>query len=156
MNEEYTSPEFAEEKAFLDDTYRFLKYERTAWKVTAIVFLVFTVFFVAFGLIFMGIFSQYDDVSMAIGGSLGLIYIVLGFVYLPISVIGFIMAGKCTKYMNVVYTDIKTVTDRTSSIGMLVFTALFNTIAMIFFIINFVKTRSNAQIIERIRSKQNV
>ncbi len=71
-----------------------------------------------------------------------------------ICVVSFISAGKIAKYIDRIETDISFATKRTGSVGMLILTALFNGVALIFFIINFVRTKKNRQAIERIAARQ--
>ena len=42
---------YDEEKAFLDYTHRFLRYERLAWKISGVVFLIISLVFLGFGIL---------------------------------------------------------------------------------------------------------
>ena len=53
------------------------------------------------------------------------------------------------------YYDFEKTEKRSGSIGMLVFTVLFNEIAFIFFIINFVRLKTGGRVIEKIKARQN-
>ncbi len=64
-------------------------------------------------------------------------------VYAPICVINFVMMSKAKRYRDLVFSDTETVVTRCSGVGMIVLGALFNTIAMIFIIINFTSARRN-------------
>ena len=65
-------------------------------------------------------------------------------VYIPIAIINLIMANKINYYQEAVYTDLPAARKRCGSVGMIVFGYLFNKIALIFIIINFIRTKNNA------------
>ena len=66
------------------------------------------------------------------------------------------MIAKVDFYMNSLYTDCEETVKRCSSVGMIVFGALFNTVAMIFIIINFVNVKNNEKILKEIKYNQDV
>ena len=72
----------------------------------------------------------------------------------PVTVINFMMIKKVEYYESTLYTDISIARTRCTSVGMMVFCILFNTLAAIFFIINFVKTKNNAAEFDRIEAEQ--
>ena len=74
--------------------------------------------------------------------------------YLPTAVMSLVMLKKVEYYENTVYTDVSIARKRCTSVGMIVFAAIFNKIALIFIIINFVKTRKNAKAFDRIEAAQ--
>ena len=74
--------------------------------------------------------------------------------YLPPAVVSLVMLKKVEYYENTVYTDVSIARKRCISVGMIVFAAIFNKIALIFIIINFVKTRKNAAAFDRIEAAQ--
>ena len=140
----------AEEREFINGLHRFLKYERISWKVTGIVFLVLAAIYVFFGFIFAvaGLASE----EVAITGA-GIIYMfTCGITFVPLAVINLVMVSKTQKYMTMIEqgTDIGTAITRAGSVGMIVFAAFFNEIALIFIIINFVRVKCNQQVIARI------
>lgn len=148
----------AEEQKFLDQTYRFLRWERTAWKVCGIVLVVLgIVFAVLFGLMALvgalGIDSVGGDgVPLII---VGVIYgVIFGGMFLALGIVGLVSAKKISQYLDSMYTNFRLTLERCGSIGMLVFTALFSTIALIFFLINFVRIKSNRRVIDRILARQ--
>ena len=51
-------------------------------------------------------------------------------------------------------TDIAVTRTRCKSVGMIVFAAIFNNVALVFIIINFVKTKMHAAEFDRIEAKQ--
>ena len=158
----YSDAEAQEDKECLDNFYTFLKWERFGWKLSAILLLVATIIFVLIGLIALAggavAYSHYEYNSMPETLSFGIIsfmYLFLSLIlYLPLTIINFSMSKRTKNYMNLVYTDIEAVEERCSNIGIIVLGAFFNTLALIFIIINFVRTKTNKRIIERIKNKQ--
>ena len=73
---------------------------------------------------------------------------------LPVVIISFMMIKKVEYYESTVDTDISIARKRCTSVGMMIFCIIFNNIAAIFFIINFVKTKANAESFDRIEAKQ--
>ena len=140
-----------EEKECLDKFYRFFKYERLAWKIVGIVMLAFSIFFIGFGLLFLLASIGTEEAFLA--GFSG-IYVLYGVLFLPIAIINLKMVGKAEYYMNVIYKDARPVVVRCNSIGMLVFSYFFNTIAMAFIIVNFVFNKTNKQILARVIQRQ--
>lgn len=149
-----------EEKEFLDATYRFMKYERLAWRITGVVLLCLCIVIIGLGLLFlagtagMAIDGSSED---ALGLGLATVYLVVyGGMFLPLAIIGLVSAKKVEGYMNGMYADFRPAWKRCGSVGMIVFTAFFNELALIFYIINFVRIKSNARLIERIVQRQQM
>ena len=148
------SDPLAEEKEFLQQTHRFLKYERLCCKIPAIFFLIFSLLFIGISLLFLILSPQMHYENGQIGMALMFgIYFVYGLFFLPISIINFVMVKKATKYMNGIYVDPRHTLDRCGSVGRIVLAAFFNNIALVFIIINFVRMKNNAALIERIKQR---
>ena len=147
-----------QEKDCLDNFHRFLRYERTAWRVGAIVMLVVKILFIflgsliaSIGAIDMGYDTPADEFMFA---TMGVMYILCGLLYLPIVIINFVMVSKTKSYMSTLYNDVSPTVSRCGSVGMIVLGAFFNTIAMIFIIINFVRVKNNKYILDRAAKRQ--
>lgn len=142
VNPEYTantapSSTREEQQKCLDEIYARLKNERLCWKI--------------FGFVWIGYAVLFTLLAFAEA-----YFIIYPFImYAPLAVISFIMVGKVDRYMNTLYTDCGPVVERCSSVGMIVFGALFNTVAMIFIIINFINVKSNKQTLEDIKRNQD-
>ena len=54
------------------------------------------------------------------------------------------------------YKDFRAAHKRCNSIGMIIFGYFFNTIALVFYVINFVRMKSNKAMAERILTRQGV
>ena len=144
-----------QEKECLNKFYRFFKYERLAWKIAGIVSLVFSLVFIGFGfLAFLMGAATGEEMGIAFAAGFGGIYVLYGLIFLPIAIINLKMVGKAEYYMNVIYRDARPVVVRCNSIGMLVFSYFFNTIAMAFIIVNFVFNKTNKEILARAIARQ--
>lgn len=150
-----------EEQDFLDKTHRLLRWERKAWSIAGKAFLILGIIFVAlYGLMALILLSYANgsDLAGAVHAFYGTLFsvyaIVLGGTYIAIGIVGMVCCNKVTRYMDTMYTDFLPTRNRCTSIGMIVLGAMFNTIAMIFYIINFVRMKSCGHIINRILSRQ--
>ena len=156
FNEEFDR----EEREFLDNTHKLLRWELKAWSIAS-------KFLLIFGIIFAAIFMLYALVGVGVAANNtfgGGILIGIGFTYsilLGGMIIGFGIvnkkaAEKLPQYIETVYTDFSLAYNRCGSIGMLVFNVIFGAVSPIFFIINFVRMKANRDVIERIMKNQNV
>ncbi len=179
-----------EEQKNLDSLSNRLKWERLAWKVQGIIFLVFAIFFILVGSI-AGIFGSalmvdgienadnsyyeyydengdyyhgYDgdvgtDVGIMVAGGAGLYialeYGIIGAVFLPIAIVNLVMAKKVGKYREKLYTDCTDAVNHATSVGSIVLGALFNEYALIAIIINFILTKKNKAVFDRIKANQS-
>lgn len=141
-----------EDKEFLDNTHRFLRYERVPWKAFGIFFLIFGGIYGVIAL-FMGLVFMITMEDVFLGLLMGFLYMLVASMFLAIGYVNIKMVSKVDFYLERVYTEPKTVFDRTGSVGMIVFCAFFNTVAMAFYIVNFVRTKNSQKIIERINRK---
>lgn len=133
---------------------QFLNFERTAWKVGTIVSAVLLGLFFTLSLIYFIMAADasrfYEDVYIGMGVS----YLFVGLFMIPIPVIGSKMIGKCEEYISLLDYDLGTVVARCTNIGIIVFSAFFNAIAMIFVIINLAKAKSNSDVLARAVDRQ--
>ena len=136
------------EKECLDNFYRFLKYERLSWKIGAIVWFVCMGLFGVIGLLLTVVSGD------GMAAIIGIEYMVLGIFYLPIAIVNLKMIAKTEHYMSIVYNDVNSVTERCGNAGMIVLGAFFNTVAMIFIIINFTRTKTNRAEIQSAAARQ--
>ena len=146
-----------EEQEFLDTTHRLLRWERKAWNILG------TYLFIG-GIVIVALCSilGFMDLVLAVEGdntgagtiALSAIYGLIGILYIGWGALHKIAAGKINQYLDNLYNDFKPTEDRCGSIGMIVFAYFFNSIALVFFIINFVRMKTNKSIIQRILSRQ--
>ena len=155
-NTKYT----AEEEKCLDDFKGFLKWERFFYKLAGIIYLVCTIIFASFGLFFLLVtsvtYSEYNNYAMYVPSFLMcIIYLFIALIiYTPVVIINFSLKNRTEKYMNTVHTDIKAVEERCGNVAMIVVSVIFNSPAAIFVIINFVRTKTNKNLIDSISYKQ--
>lgn len=148
-------PDLHEEQEFLDMTHRLLRWERMAWSITGKVLIILSIVFAAIFSILavVGMFSA--DAGGGVAVILGILYgTIYGGMFLALGIVSAKAAGKIPQYLDSMYYDFEKTEKRSGSIGMLVLTVLFNEIAFIFFIINFVRIKSNGKLIERIKARQ--
>lgn len=140
MPAEADADELAREKACLDSFHHFLRKEKLMWKIVGILFLVLC------GLMVLGGLFSFGDG--------GWIYLLEGILYLPIGIICLCMIRRVDYYLNTLYTDAKPMVKRCGSVGMIILGAMFNTLAMIFIIVNFVRVKNNAALLQNIIARQ--
>lgn len=138
-----------QEKECLDDFHRFLKYERLCWKIFGIVWLVLSCAIFSIGFIML-LASMAEEFLVGMGFT----YMLISLMYLPLAIINLKMVKKAENYMNIVYNDVTPVAERCGNAGMIVLGAIFNEIAMVFIIINFVRVKNNKAIIESAAARQ--
>ena len=148
-----------EEQDFLDQTYRLMRWEAKAWRISGTVFIIVGIVYAAL-MFLVGIGSGFavgtDSVEGGIAMATTMIVeaLVFGFTFGGIGIVSLIAANRIPNYFEGFYTDFTPALDRCGSIGMLVFTALFNEIALIFFLINFIRIKSSRRTIDRILARQ--
>ena len=146
----------AEEKEFLEQTHRLLRWERKAWSITGKVMLIM-------GIVFAALFFLLGVVYLALGEEL-IVFSAVFFVYalvfgvmiIAIRIVNLKAAGKIPQYTDTLYKDFRAANQRCNSIGMIVLCYFFNTIALVFFVINFVRMKTNKPMIDRILTRQGV
>lgn len=143
------------EQEFLETTHRLLRWEQKAWsiasKVFTIVGIVFVACFLLLSLIGIGISDE-------VGGFLAVFFImyalIFGGMFIAFGIISRKACQKLPQYIDTVYTDFSLTYNRCNSVGMLVFSVFFGVVSPIFFIINFVRMKSNRALIENILTNQ--
>ena len=142
----------AADRAVLDQVRVGLRHERTAWRVGGIIWCVFTGLFLLFAVWFFLLSEEFpyhsdDNILMR---AYTILYVIMAVMaYLPCAIVGFVMTSKCNRYLNNFSGNPGAAVQRCGNVGFIVLGALFNTIAMIFVIINFVRCKSNREALER-------
>lgn len=144
----------AEEQKFLDLTHRFLRWEQKAWKIFGIFFLVAGIFYSVFSSIYILIglaaLAGGEEEMGSVFTIVGLLFLFLfGSIFFGLFIVHRIAAKKIQLYLDTLYTDFSLTYKRCGSIGMLIFTALFSEVAFIFFLINFIRMKSNKELAEK-------
>lgn len=144
-----------EEREFLDVTHRFLRWERKAWSVTGKVLLIFGIVLAAL-LCIIGIAVGAASSEIAVTIMLIVYAIVYSVLLIGIGIVNLKAGGKIAQYTDTLYKDFSIANKRCNSIGMIIFTYFFNNIALVFFVINFVRMKCNKKLIARILARQGV
>lgn len=147
--------------------YYHLKHEKLVWKIFGIVAIVSCALLIFGGIVIMvaGIGSAAGSIyagdeyisftgASAIASLGGMYFMFYGIFLTPIAVIDLVMIGKTQRYIDSLYTDCGEAVTRCGSVGMIVFAALFNEIALIFIIINFVKVKRYRAVFDEVRKAQ--
>ena len=150
-----------EEQEFLDNTHKLLRWELKAWSITSkiliITGIIYTALFMTIFLIGIGLAAEGESLGGGLTTGISFLYaVIFGGTFLGIGIVSKKAAQKIPQYIYTVYTDLSLAYNRCGSVGMLVFTIIFGTVSPIFFIINFVRMKSNRAVIEKIIKKQNI
>ena len=149
-----------EEREFLDNTHKLLRWELKAWSIASKVLIIS-------GIVFAAIFMLYALIGVIMAASstfgggilagMGFTYSILfGSMFIALGIVNKKAAEKLPQYIDTVYTNFSLAYNRCGNVGMLVFTAILGVVSPIFFIINFVRMKANRSVIERIMKNQNV
>lgn len=99
-------------------------------------------------------YNTYAEDEAAALMVVGILFIVYGVVFLPVAIVNLVLKSKVGKYRDKLYTDCTDGVKHASSVGTIVLGAIFNTIALIFIIINFIFMKRNRETFERIKANQ--
>ncbi|MBQ6819222.1 MAG: zinc ribbon domain-containing protein [Clostridia bacterium] len=136
---------------------RMFKYERLAWKIGGIIYTVLGAFWGIYVLLFgvLGVAAMFDEPGM--GGVLFVyawLFVIYVLLFVSVGVFNLMMVKRAHRYMTEMTNNLRPALVRAGAVGMIVLSALFNNIAMIFIIINFVNARSNRVVLEQVAAKQ--
>lgn len=146
----------AEEKAFLEQTHRLLRWERKAWNIAGKVMLIVGIFFATLFFLLGILYLTLGDELIAFSVIFFIYALIFGCLFITIGIINLITAGKIPQYTDTMYADFRAANKRCNSIGMIILCYFFNTISLVFFVINFVRMKTNKPLIERILTRQGV
>lgn len=123
--------------------------EKIAWMIAAIVITALTLLMtlLAFLMIFIGLSVTDDEAILA----MGLVYLLYPILFSPIIIVNWVMTVKAGRYERTVMDDPAGAVERAGSVGIIVVSALFNNIAMIFVIINFVYAKIHGKTVAKLR-----
>ena len=145
----------AQEETALNLMQRMFKYERLAWKIGAIVWLVMAAIFGLFSGLYglIGLISMIEEPEM--GGMMfgfGLYFTIFVVMYASVGIYNLMMVKRANHYMETARQDVQGALTRAGSVGMIVLSAMFNTVAMVFIIINFVNAKTNGHVLQNLAS----
>ena len=152
----HSDKDVLDEKAFLDQTHRLLRWERKAWSISGKVFLIVGIVFAAlFFLLGILMIALSEGSEVAAFGAVFFTYaLVFGCMFVAVGIVNLKAAGKIPQYTDTLYRDFRAAHKRCNSIGMIVFGYFFNTIALVFYVINFVRMKTNKAMAQRILTRQ--
>ncbi len=140
----------AEKTECIEDFRKFLKWERFSWLLFGIIFLVYGILVLTLGMIIVmagGMTGYSYRLDM---GVIGGVYVFAGLLVLSIAIVNLVMAKRAGEYREDLDHAPKYVIDRCGSVGLIVLGAFFNTLALVFIIINFVRTKTCKHIIDKL------
>ena len=123
---------------------RNLRHERKCWSICGGVWLGFCIFFFAFSLLYLVLAIGLKEPAIAIFFPFFSLYTLL---LLPIAILNLVMSRKITGYLNTLDTDPNPAIERCEGVWLIVLSALFNNIAMIFVILNFIHVKSHKELL---------
>lgn len=147
-----------EENRLLEQMKKMLRAEHLAWKIAAIVntcviglCILSIMVLLASGFSFHDFWDSIFDYAEDFGVSYNFSISLNSFAFsIPGIIIGFIMAAKTKRCYQCIHTDPAAAINRCGSVGSIVLGALFNEVALIFIIINFVRCKSNKKLLDQI------
>lgn len=146
------APYMDKENDFMEKTYRFIRWERKALSITGMTFLIFGIIYTSFCLLMLFISAAAE--APAVFATLFLFYSMFGTYFIAYGVVNIIARNKADKYLDGTYPYANQAFSRCGSIGMIVFNAIFNNIALIFYVINFVRIKNSTETVESIKNRE--
>lgn len=148
-----------EEREFLEVTHRLLRWEMKAWNIASKVFIIAGIVYAALFMFLFLIGAILSATGESFGGgfTMGMSFVyavVFGGMFIGLGIVSKKAAEKLPLYINTVYTDISLAYNRCGNVGMLIFNVILGVVSPIFFIINFVRMKTNRAVVERIMRNQ--
>ena len=125
---------------------RNLRHERKCWSIFGKVWVGFCIFFAAFALLFVTISIATEEPALI---AMSAVYFIYPIMFLPLAIINLVMANKITAYLDTLETDPNPAIDRCGGVWLIVLSALFNNIAMVFVILNFVHVKTHENLLKQ-------
>ncbi len=139
-----SSPEPDEKEKAFYVFRRNLRHERKCWSIFGKVWVGFCIFFAAFSILYLMLSLGLESPVLSIFALEFFLYPVL---LLPAAIINLVMANKITGYLNALETDPNPAVERCGAVWLIVLSALFNNIALIFVIMNFIHVKTNKDLL---------
>jgi hypothetical protein len=125
---------------------RNLRHERKCWSIYGKVWVGFCIFFAAFALLFLMISVATEEPALI---AMSLVYFLYPILLLPIAIINLVMANKISGYLDRIETDPNPAVERCGGVWLIVLSALFNNIALIFVILNFIHVKTHEELLKK-------
>ena len=140
----------SEDNEFIENTRHLLRWEQKAWKITGIVFAIMGGLFGGLFLLFAIIFLAVGD-EMAVMGVVYFVYaLIYGTMFLGLGIVQLVAAKKIPRYLNTIDNEFEATAKRCGSVGMIVFSAFFGYVPLVFFVINFARMKSCSKTVKHI------
>ncbi len=144
----------ARRQRLIDNFYLRLKWEHKAWSIMGKVMTIFGGVCAGISLIcLIAAIASWSEMS-AFFGAYAYVFFIYTIAVLPLGIVGIIMTGKVKKYMDGLYYDCGPAVTRGESIGMIIFNYLFNGVALVFYLINFIHIKCHKREFEEVRRLQ--
>ncbi len=145
---------------FLENTHRLLRWEHKAWSIASKVFVIVGIVYAAFFMLFsfIGLIASFGGARFGGGFTMVMFFIyaiIFGGMAIAFGIVNKKAGEKLPQYIDTVHTDFSLAYNRCGNVGMLVFTVILGVVSPVFFIINFVRMKTNRAVIERIMRNQN-
>ena len=143
---------------FLATTKKLLHWERNLWKIGGIIMTVCGGFLMLISLSILGSGTPPTGPEGAeldpMSGLVYLIYFLYSSVFLAMGIVNLVTAARITPHLNNMEKNFAPTAKRLDSVGRIVYTIMLNGYAVIFYLINFVRLKSNKQLVDEIISMQ--
>ena len=150
-----------EEERLLEQLKKMLRAEHLAWKIAAIVNTCLLGLATSFVLLLLALDFPFGRFFEELFESLYESDVSLSFSFpisstLPGIIIGFIRAAKTRRAYLCIEGYPRLAIDHCDSVGSIIWAALFNEVALIFVIINFVRCKSNKALMDQLRQRSSI
>lgn len=140
-----------EEQEFLDGTHRLLRWEKKALSICGTIMMILGIVVSAISFIAIIVSAVEGDEYAASEAASSFITFTT---YIVSGIVQKVIAGKLPLYIGTIYDDFTFTRDRSGSVGMLILQILFGQVGFVFFLINFIRIKSNSAIINRVLARQ--
>ncbi len=140
-----------EEQEFLDGTHRLLRWEKKALSICGTIMMILGIVVSAISFIMIIVSAVEGDEYAASDAASTFVTFTT---YIVSGIVQKVIAGKIPLYIGTIYDDFTFTRDRSGSVGMLILQILFGQVGFVFFLINFIRIKSNSAIINRILARQ--
>ena len=123
--------------------------EKISWMIAAIVISAITLLLTMFAFLMIVIGLSVADGEAIL--AMGIVYLLYPILFAPIIIVNWVMTVKAGRYERTVTDDPAGAVERAGNVGIIVVSELFNNIAMIFVIINFVYAKIHEKTIAKLR-----
>lgn len=125
---------------------RNLRHERKSWKIFGGVWLGVSIATCFFPLIFLLMGFALQEPAFLL---MGFIYFIYPLCFLPPAIVSLIMGKKITGYLDNLDTDPNPAVDRCGGVWLIVMGALFNNLALVFIIMNFIHVKTYRHLLKQ-------